>query len=297
MRAYALIALTGLTAIASAQPQHAGHHGRSVLFLAEASADQLPAGGPQSAGTATAAVVVDKDGRGLRYDLTYHGLERGSPGRIALYNFGRGGVGRTIVILCGQGDHPCPSRPSARFTGDLPDFPLPGELLSEFASGRIYLQIDGGDGQPEIRGQLETNGAMVASRNYIAPLSPTAAGASGEGTAVLSETYLPDGEIAVEYSVTVAGTVGAPQSVALIAGAPAGALRFTKSNRLPAAFLSTRDARRSGGTVRGRYVAKGRNRPPSVAAAMLPAQRVPSVVVSTSRFPRGELAGVLAEVE
>jgi hypothetical protein len=295
-----MIALIGLTATVSAPApaQHAGHRGRSVLFLVEASADQLPDRDSRSSATATAAVVVDKGGRGLRYDLTYHGLERGPPGRIALYNFARGGVGRTIVILCGAGDRACPARPSARLAGELAEFSLPGELLSEFASGRIYLQIDGGDGKPEIRGQLETNGAMVASRNYIAQLAPTGSQAGGEGTAVISETYLPDGEVAVEYSLTVAGTGGAPESVSLTPQGPGGAAaRFQKSDRMPTAFLSTRDARRAGGTVRGRYVVKARDRAQPVAAAMFAAQRVPSVVVRTSRFPRGELAGALVPVD
>jgi hypothetical protein len=287
---------------ASAQPaQHRGMHmGGPVLFLGRASADQVVPRQP-SAATATAAIIVDRAAERLRYDITFHGLERGSATHIGLYAFGAGGNGPTVLLLCGGGDAPaCPPGPSARLAGATGALRMTGPTLSDFASGRIYLQVDGGDGRPEIRGQLGANGAMVPSHDYVAQLRPSGeAGATGEGTAVLSETDLPGDRVEVEYSVTVAGTSGQPQDVALVGVASpqeSGNARFLSTGRLPNLRRLFGAAARGGGSFSGSYVVR-RGSSAVLAETFLTTHRSPALSVRTSRFPRGELVGLFVPVE
>ena len=302
MRGLALVLIIVTASVASAQPGHrAGMHmGGPVLFLGRANGAQVVPR-QSSAATATAAIVIDRAQGQLRYDITYNGLERGVATRIGLYNFGAGGNGATVALLCGGGDAPaCPERSSARLAGTAALRPG-GPLLSEFASGRVYLQIDSGDGRPEIRGQLDANGAMVASRIYLARLAPRAeAGATGEGTAVLSETYLPDDRVAVEYSVTIAGTSGRPEEVALIGVASPGdaaAARYVRSSRLPTALRLFSAAARNGGSFSGNYVVRRSDRSALLADKLRDARQAPALAVRTSRFPNGELVGLFEPVE
>jgi CHRD domain-containing protein len=282
------------------QPPHGGrmHSGGPVLFLGRADGGQVVPH-QASGATATAAIIIDRVAQELSYDVTYQGLERGPPSRIALYNFGIGGNGAVVTVLCGPGAEACPPRPAARLAGMATGLRLPGRLLVEFASGRVYLQIDGGDGRPEIRGQLDANDAMVGHREFVARLAPgPARGAAGEGTAILTETYLPGNRVAVEYSVTVAGTTGTPNAVALVGlAAPADvtAARFTRSGRLLNVRRAVR-ARAGGGSFNGSYISSGRDRSP-VVNRLIAEARTPAVVVRTSRFPNGELAGVFVPVE
>jgi len=302
MRASAVVIVAALASGGAAQPpDHGGMHmGGAVLFLGRADADQVV---PRqaSAATATAAIIVDLRRAQLRYDLTFNGLERGGASRIALFNFGAGGNGTTVAILCGGGDAPaCPAGGGARLAGTSDIRRWSGPLLSEFASGRIYVQVDGGDGRPEIRGQLAANMGMVPSRAYVARLTPgSQPGATGEGTAVLSETFLPGGRVAVQYHVTVAGTAGRPEAAALIGAPPQTetAVRFLDAQRLPNARRQLARRSQAGATFSGGYTARGAAPSQPLANAMLAGARRPVLAIRTSRFPRGELFGEFVPVE
>lgn len=301
MRTLAVAILGALAFSVSAQPSHQPrmHMARAVLFTATANSAQVVPKRP-SAATATVGVTIDRTANDLRYDLTYHGLEHGAPTRIALHNFGPGGTGAAVAVLCGQGAAPCPARPSARLAGAIGTLRLTALIFSEFVSSRVYVEIVGGDGRPEIRGQLTTNGAMVPVRNYLARLAPVpGAAAAGEGTAVLSETYLPRGQVGVQYSVTVAGTSGPPQEASLtgVTRQPDVVARFLKSARLPITLRSISARARGGGTFSGRYVARQADRSAVLAVKLLDQDRVPAITVKTGRFPRGELVGVFMPVE
>jgi hypothetical protein len=301
MRAAALI-LAATASLAVAQPAEPGHGGKAVLFLAQADGAGVAPEPVKTGGSATGAFIVDRGDHGLSFDLTYHGLETGSPSRIALYNSGSGRNGPMVAPICGSGFSPCPERPAARISGTLGDKVFPPRLLSEFASGRIYLQIDGPQGRAELRGQLEPNGAMVPNRNFIAPLLPRpGSGGTGEGTAVLSETYLPGGRIEVEFSVTVAGTTGEPEAVSL-GSAPQASLfrttRFVAARRLPVEDKGPGTRRRGGGTIAGRYVARTATEKAQLTVGnLMSAANSPTIAVRTSRIPEGELIGVFRPVE
>jgi hypothetical protein len=299
MRAATLI-LAATASLAAAQPSDHGHDLGAVLFLAQADGANVAPERVRTGASATGAFIVDRDDHHLSFDLTYHGLETGPPSRIALYNSGSGRSGPMVEPICGGGAAPCPERVSARISGTLGDKAFPPRLLSEFAAGRIYLQIDGG--RPELRGQLEPNGGMVPIRNFIAPLLPRpGSGGTGEGTAVLSETYLPGGRVEVEFSVTVAGTTGEPQAISL-GSAPQASLfvstRFLASGRLPLDAKGPGVRRRGGGTFTGRYVARtAAERAQLTASSLMSAANAPTVAVRTTRFPEGELIGVFRPVE
>jgi hypothetical protein len=171
-------------------------------------------------------------------------------------------------------------------------------LIGEFDSGRIYVEIMGADGKPEIRGQLGQNNAMVHVANYTAQLVPaTGAESSGNGTAVVSETYLPGGKVAVFYAVTVANTSGPPLSVGLTGVPPAPARRLSAS--LPGSEIRSAVAPANGGTITGSYEADATRSTPPLASRLLStasANAAPMLVVTTGRFRGGELAGTLVPV-
>ena len=280
------------------QPRHG--HGGPTLFLLQASGSNVrpPSG---STATATGAFTVDPAQRTVTYDLTYHGLGASAPRSIALHNFGAGGNGERVYTLCGDGSAPCPAQASGNLTGSWNKGGQPAfdtNLLGEFASGRVYLEIVGGDGKPVIRGQLEANGAMVPVKNYVAHLTPTQGG-DGVGTAVLSETHFADGRVAVFYRLTVAGTSGAPRAVSvtgIAAGAPRQATRFSKESALPGRRVASPAAATGGGTLVGNY--DSRVSDARLPTSMLSAGKAAEVgiTVTTGRFPDGELYGAFKPV-
>lgn len=296
-----------LNAVALSQPrteENMGHgHGGTTLFLAQAEAAKVVPPRPSSA-TATGAFLVDPAKRTVSYDLTFHGLEYGPAKSIALYNSGAGGNGAVIHTICGSADRSCPNLASANLTGTWdgqgpPE--LDGELLGELASARVYVEIVGGDGKGEIRGQLEPNGAMVSVRNFVAHLAPTpGADTQAAGTAVLSEVHFVDGRVSVFYQVTVAGTSGTPRGAALV-GVPAATgpspLKFLSRNALPKLRLVPSRASATGGTMTGQYEVNRKQRDALFATKLLSAgSRDIVIAVSTSRFPDGELYGVFKPV-
>lgn len=311
--AAAAVIVLGASATVSAQgnaeePMRAHHGGEKTLFLAQADGGKtVPPGSSQA--TATAAFLVDGRKRTLSYEITYQGLEQGRPRSIALYNFGEGGNGRRIHTLCGDGK-PCPKGTSANLAGSWDGTGEPvldSSLLSEFASARIYLQIDGGDGKPEIRAQLEPNGAMLPVRNFIAHLKPsTGTDSKGVGTAVVSEAHFPDGRVSVFYSITVAETRGTPTSAALL-GVPEAATtnesvrtaarRFDAAKALPEMKLQRARQPAGGATLSGQYeVVRSAAQAPVATEMVARGDREIGISVSTSRFPGGELYGVLEPV-
>jgi hypothetical protein len=295
--AFALLILS-CPMLVQAQPRP--HHSSGAkLFLARASGAQVV---PRvaSAASATAVLILDVRRRQIRYEITYSGLERAPASRIALYNFDTGGNGAQVALLCGRSARACPGGSGARLSGTLPTRRWRGPLLGELASGRIYVQVDGSGGRPEIRGQLAANMAMVASRTYLARLAPSGEpGAAGAGTAVLSETYLPDDQVAVEYHVTVTGTTGTPEAASLVAvrGPSLAAFRLLRLEPLPNRREGPPARTRDGATFAGGYKVASAAAAPQLVNFMLANTQRPVLAIKTSRFPNGELFGEFVPVE
>lgn len=300
-----LIALIASGIAGTAQPQDVdqpmAHHGDAVLFVAQASAaNVVPAG--NSAATGTGAFIFDRVHGSLTYDITIQGLENGPPTQVSLHNFDLGGNGNLVKLICGEGAPPCPNETFGNLSGSWTDGEhkeLDSYLLGELASARIYLEVVGGDGKPEIRGQLEPNGAMVPVRSFVAHLSPLNADAKGIGTAVLSEAYLPEGRVAVFFEVTAAGTSSAIRGAALVGDASAELpdLRFDKPNTLVNLDLRSSPDETNGGTLTGTYQVL-RSQPEAVFATNIlsAGNRAVGVTVSTGLFADGELYGAFEPV-
>jgi hypothetical protein len=274
-----------------------------TLLVAQLSGDEVV---PPSASkaTGTGAFQLDPVARTIDYRLTYQGLEGGGPQSIALYNFGRGKNGAVVYLLCSAGRQPCPDETSATITGrierngtpltgvgEYEGPPLDHMLAGEFASERVYIEIVGADGKGEIRGQLAPNDAQSMVESFVADLAPTNSASKATGTAVVSKIHLPGGKVLMSYVATVAGTADAPQSAGV--GAKRS-LRDKVSLRLPKLKLS-RDKR--GGSITGNY------RVDMAASDAVPAlgvvtsgQDQPGFVVPTSKFPDGEVFGLLQPI-
>ena len=303
-RLLAMLSMT-LAAVAVSARQPAHRHGGPVLFVVEAAAGNVrPAS--TSTGTATGAFTVDPARKVVAYELTYHGLVNGPPRSIALHNFGAGANGERVLPICGpNASQTCPAAPSGTLTGTW-DADAKGaatldpKLLGEFASGRVYLEIVGGAGAAEIRGQLEPNSAMVPVKNYVAHLASTRGG-NGTGTAVLSETHFADGRVAVFYRLTVAGTEGTPRAASLT-GVPPGAAgkgpsAFSSANALPQSRSLSAPTATAGGTLTGSYQSSAQRSSGPLPTRMADAAKGEvGITVSTSRFPGGELYGTFKPV-
>lgn len=278
-------------------------HGGTVLFVAQLEGGRSVPPRPSSA-TATGAFLVDSSNRTVSYDLTFHGLESGPPNRIALHNFGVGGNGPLIHAICGADSVPCPRSRSANVMGTWDGkgpVNLDNNLLSEFASGRVYVEVVAADGRPEIRGQLEPNGAMVPVRNFVAHLIPAPGSKTkGTGTAVLSETHFPDGRVSVFYHATVAGTAGTPKEVALVRVPPSSTgavpLSLPKPRALPKQRLMPSREPKTGGTLTGQYETNRKDKTAIFSTQLLAAGAQPAIVIRTDKFPDGELYGALKPV-
>jgi CHRD domain-containing protein len=273
----------------------------NTLFVAQLDAKQV-VGGSASRATGTGAFVLDPEKRALQYSLTYQGLESGGAKSIALYNFDKGKNGEAVKVLCGQSGPPCPSGNSATITGNVErgdGRALDNNLIGEFDSGRVYVEIIGNDGRAEIRGQLGLNGAMVMVANYIVNLAPLpGVDSKGNGTAIVSETYLPGGKTSVFYAATVAGTSGSPTNVT-IGGNPTPAERaVTPRAVLPQLKLNLSRDRETGGSLSGSYQVNTAAPDAVLASRLLRTSNGQSgLVVTTSRFPKGELYGALVPVK
>jgi hypothetical protein len=271
----------------------------NTLFVAQLDAKQV-VGGSSSSATATGAFVLDKK-RMLQYSLTYQGLDAGAKS-IALYNFGKGKNGEAVKMLCGPGAQPCPTGNAGTISGSFErgdNRAIDNALVGEFDSGRVYVEITGSDGKPQIRGQLGFNNAMVMVANYVVNLAPLpGVDSRGNGTAVVSETNLPNGKTSVFYAATVAGTSGAPTNAALGGTATPAERAFTPQAALPQLKLNLSRDRQTGGSLSGTYQVE------TAAPNALLASRIlrtnngqPGLVIATGRFPKGELYGDLVPVQ
>jgi hypothetical protein len=280
------------------EPAMPGHGGMEMptntLFLAHLDADQVVSKSNSSA-TGTGVFLVDPVQRTLQYRLTYDGLEAGGARSIALYNFAAGENGKAIAGLCGE-NNPCPRDRFGTISGRFA-LPAPSEpddnIVSEFNSERVYVEIVGGDGRPEIRGQLAPNSAMVPIANFVADIAPLdRTGSKGSGTAVMSETYLPGGKVSVTYAVTVAGLSGPPTSIALAAGPS------PKAERIPLQPLKTEYARaKPTGTLTATYqIDSTADDTPVLSRLRKKGYDKVGLVVMTKKFPGGEAFGVFEPV-
>jgi len=288
--------------LAQQPPTHRGMgHGGTSLFVAQMRGSKVVPGNPSSA-TATGAFMVDPTKKSVTYDLTFHGLENGPPQSIALRNFGEGENGSVLYTLCGSTGSACPTSTSGNLTGTWDGQGRPAldtNLLGEFASARTYVEIVGGNGRPEIRGQLEANGAMVPVKNFVAHLAGTAS--RGVGTAVLSEVHYADGRVGVFYEVSVAGISGAPRSASLtpVSSTDAqGQLKFNSNMILPGLQAIRTRIPATGGTLTGQYETR-RSQKGAIFATNFVSSVTPgiAITVSTSRFPGGEISGIFKAVE
>jgi hypothetical protein len=293
--------LTGSVHFAGSQDSSMGgmSMAANTLFVAQLDAKQV-VGGSASSATGTGAFVLDRK-HAVQYSLTYQGLDL-STKSIALYNFDKGKNGEAIKVLCGPGAQPCPSGNAGTISGNFErgdSRAIDNALVGEFDSGRIYVEIVGSDGKPQIRGQLEHNGAMVMVANYTVNLAPLpGVDSKGNGTAVVSETYLPGGKTSVFYAATVAGTSGAPTNASLGGTATPPERAFTPQAALPQLKLNLSRDRQTGGSLSGSYQVN------TAAPNALLASRVmresngqSGLVIATGRYPKGELYGALVPVK
>jgi hypothetical protein len=295
----ALAVLTGPADFAAAQ--HAGMKmSETTLLVARLDAKQV-VGGSASSATGTGAFLLDAAQQTLAYDLTYQGLEGGGAKSIALHNFGAGKNGEVVKVLCGMDAQQCPSGPFATITGRFErddKRPLDNNLIGEFDSQRVYVEIVGGDGKPEVRGQLSPNVAMVPVSNFTVRLAPAqGADSKGTGTAIVSEVHLPGGRVSVFYAATVAGTSGTPTNAALVNGPTPKARVFSERTALPKVqFRLSRD-KKTGGSLAGAYEINSAAPTARFATRLVEAGNGESgIVVTTDRFPNGELYGALVPV-
>jgi len=271
-----------------------------TLLLAQLDAKQV-VGGSSSDATGTGAFVLDPGHHALTYSLTYQGLESGAAKSINLYNFGKGKEGKAVMMLCDSRTRPCPNTPSATISGSLEradDRALDNKLIGEFDSGRVYVEIVGGNQKPEIRGQLAPNSAMVPFANYVAHLSPLeGADSKGSGTAIVSETHLPDGKVSVFYAATVADTSGTPTNAALVSGPVPKGRAFTPRMALPQLEVRSSRDKATGGSISGHYDVNSAAPDALLVKGLLSTGNGQAgFVVTTSRFPEGELYGTLVPV-
>jgi len=271
----------------------------NTLFVAQLDAKQV-VGGSSSSATGTGAFVLDRK-HALQYSLTYQGLDAGAKS-ITLHNFDKGKNGEAVKVLCGPGAQPCPTGNAGTISGSFErgdSRAIDNTLVGEFDSGRIYVEIVGSDGKPQIRGQLEHNGAMVPVANFTVNLAPLpGVDSKGNGTAVVSETYLPGGKTSVFYAATVAGTSGAPTNASLGGVATPTERAFAPQSALPQLKLNLSRDRQTGGSLSGSYQVN------TAAPNALLASRVmresngqSGLVVATGRYPKGELYGALVPVK
>jgi len=268
----------------------------TTLLVAQLDAKQV-VGASSSHATGMGAFLLDPVQHTLAYGLTYEGLQAGPPKRIALFNFGKGKNGEVVKVLCGADAQPCPSSNSATISGRFEggnERAFDYHLIGEFDSQRVYVEVIGGNGEPEIRGQLAPNSAMVPFTNYVAHLAPAKGSDSkGTGTAIISEVYFPGGKVSVFYAATVGGTSGPPVNVGLVVNQAA----FTPRTALPKLHLLTSREDAAGGSLQGTFDVNSAEGEALFVKRLLSASHGEvGIVITTSRFPEGELFGTLVPV-
>ena len=135
--------------------------------------------------------------------------------------------------------------------------------------------------------------------NYVVQLA-TLPGCDSKdnGTAIVSETYLPGGKTSVFYAATVAGTSGAPTNVAIGGAATPAERAFTPQAALPQLKLNLSRDRQTGGSLSGTYQVNTAAPNALLASRVLRTSNGQSgLIITTSRFPKGELYGALVPVK
>lgn len=286
---------------ALAQTAHQGMNmAVNTLLVAQLDSKQV-VGGSSSRATGTGAFLLDPVQHALSYRLTYEGLQAGAPKRIALSNFGKGKNGEVVKVLCGADAEPCPNSNSATIAGHLGGNDgglVNNHLIGEFDSQRIYVEVIGGNGEREIRGQLAPNGAMVLVANYVADLTAIKGSDSkATGTGIMSEVYLPGGKVSVFYAATVAGTSGPPVNAGLVVGGRPDTRHFTPRMALPKPQLLSNREDTTGGSLQGRFDVNSADPDALFAKRLLSTGKGEvGMVITTSRFPDGEVFGTLVPV-
>jgi hypothetical protein len=272
----------------------------STLLVAQLDSKQV-VGGSSSRATGTGAFLIDPVHHALTYSLTYEGLKDGSPKSIALSNFGKGKNGEVFKVLCGAQAQPCPSGNSGTISGKFErgdNRALDNHVIGEFDSQRVYVEVVGGNGEREIRGQLAPNGAMAPFANYLAHLEPVRDSESkGTGTAIVSEVYLPGGKVSVFYAATVAGTSGPPVKAGFAVDQAASTHPFAPRLALPKLELLSPREERAGGSFQGLFEVDSAEPGALFVKPLTSAGHGEvEIVITTSRHPDGELFGILVPV-
>jgi hypothetical protein len=312
----ALMILGAAGAISEAQlPAYAQHDGHgATLYVAAIEGQQVVPPVPTEA-TGTGAFTLQGSGSrfSLRYDITYQGLAA-APTRIVLRNFGAGGVGEVVHVVCGSPAVQCPQQPSATLNAEWSDRatpPINAALAREIVVGRVYVEIEDERGQGLARGQILTYDSMLPVQGFVTRLRPTGTAAgpdapSGTGAFYLAQT--PDGEV-MAYHLTAAKTDGTPTKALIVpsdaSGTPPGARATPLVEAVPQRVsprvapdqpAGTRGQR--GGTIAGAVAApptRGADAADLRALASRP-QRL-NVIVTTDANPAGELVGELVPAE
>ena len=99
------------------------------------------------------------------------------------------------------------------------------------------------------------------------------------------------------YAATVASTSGAPTNVAMVSGPTPQARTFTAAAALPKLQLRSAPSRKTGGSLTGAYeIDREKPSAPLASRLIASARGEVGLVVTTSRYPNGELYGALVPV-
>jgi hypothetical protein len=279
---------------ASAQDQHAGMEMTAqTLLLATLDASQVVKKS-ESRASGTATFLIDTLKRTITYQLSYEGLDARGARSITVHNFAAGQDGEVIAVICDPRT-PCPTTTSASLSGRLApastERPFDADLIGEFLSERVYVEIVDARGNPAIRGQLAPNGAMAPQASFVATMAGLERKAPrASGTAMGSETYMADGKVVVLYAATVAGLSSPPVGAALAAGPS------PKDERIPLPNLKIRYAPEEGGggSLSAEYETDGNAaNAPLISRLRKAGHDGAGLVVMTKKFPEGEVYGVL----
>jgi hypothetical protein len=139
------------------QDQHAGMEmPEQTLLLANLDASQVVKKSDSPA-SGTATFLINTVTRTLTYQLSYEGLDVRGARSITVRNFAAGQDGEVIAVICDE-RKPCPKTTSTSLSGRLAPAttkrPFDPDLIGEFLSERVYVEVVDARGNAAIRGQL-----------------------------------------------------------------------------------------------------------------------------------------------
>jgi hypothetical protein len=167
-------------------------------------------------------------------------------------------------------------------------------LLGEFDSQRVYVEI--------MAATTSASRTTGTERRWFRDKLRRSSHAQraqfkGTGTAIVSEIYLPAGKISVFYAATVAGTSGPPVKAGLVAEPEAKVQLFTPRLMLPKLRLLSSPDAAAGGSLQGLFdVDSAEPNALFVKRLSSSGKAQVGIVITTSRFPDGELFGILVPV-